>query len=422
MGLSGNMMKIGFCIAAFVVGCLFAVLVRSNNQAAPTKDGAATTLTKFTANVDDVEEKAVAPPMVLNIVKYPFGTVDDSPVSRYVCANKNGVSFEVIDWGAAIVAIKTKDRNGRFDNVVLNCEGLEGYQACDAYFGSTLGRFSNRIANGKFSLDGQEYSLSLNDDNHHLHGGAQGFDKRVWTTEEIVDAESVGVRMSLTSQAGDQGFPGTCETSVTYLLNNEDQLSVEFQATTDSPTPINLANQIFWNLDGEATESIASHRLRINADKRLVLDDQKIPTGYEQPVDGTRFDFRQLNEVGHFDYTRSSSVSIDKPLTPTNTFKGYDEDYTLNSQTGALASAATLISPKSGRKVEVWTTQPGLHLDTANTFAGLPASGGLQKHSGISLRPQHHADSPNQPDFPSTILRPGETYTQTTVFSFSIAE
>ena len=416
------MIKIGFCIAAFVVGCLFAVLVRSSNQAATAKDGTTTTLTKFTANPSGIEEDAVPPPMILNIVKYPFGTVDNSPVSRYVCTNKNGVSFEVIDWGAAIVAIKTKDRDGRFDNVILNCEGLEGYQACEAYFGAILGRFSNRIANGKFSLDDQEFSLSLNNDNHHLHGGAEGFDKRIWTTEEIVDADSIGVRMSLTSQDGDQGFPGTCETSVTYLLNNEDQLSVEFKATTDSPTPINLANQIFWNLDGDATESIASHQLRINADQRLVLDDQNIPTGDKQPVDDTRFDFRQLNEIGYFDHISSSPVSVDEPLMIADTFKGYDEDFVLNSQTGVLASAATLISPKSGRKVEVWTTQPGLHLDTANSFEGLPASGGLQKHSGISLRSQHHSDSPNQPNFPSTVLRPGETYTQSTVFSFSIAE
>ena len=416
------MIKIGFCVAAFVVGCLFAVLVRSNNHAAPANDATTKTLTKFTSTPSDIDEDSVTPPMVLNIVKHPFGTIDDSPISRYVCANKNGVSFEVIDWGAAIVAIKTKDRNGRFDNVILNCEGLEGYQACEAYFGAVLGRFANRIADGKFTLGGQEYSLSLNDTNHHLHGGAEGFDKRVWTTEEIVDADSVGVRMSLTSQDGDQGFPGTCEISVTYLLNNEDQLSVEFQASSDALTPINLTNQIFWNLDGDTTDSIASHLLRINADQRLVFDDQKIPTGDEQPVIDTRFDFRQPSEIGHFDHTRSSPVSPDEPLMIADAFNGYDEDFVLNSQTGVLASAATLISPKSGRKMEVWTTQPGLHLDTANSLDGLPASGGLQKHSGISLRTQHHSDSPNQPNFPSTVLRPGETYKQTTVFSFSIAE
>ena len=228
--------------------------------------------------------------------------------------------------------------------------------------------------------------------------------------------------MSLTSQDGDQGFPGTCEISVTYLLNNEDQLSVEFQASSDALTPINLTNQIFWNLDGDTTDSIASHLLRINADQRLVFDDQKIPTGDEQPVIDTRFDFRQPNEIGHFDHTQSSPVSPDEPLMIADAFNGYDEDFVLNSQTGVLASAATLISPKSGRKMEVWTTQPGLHLDTANSLDGLPASGGLQKHSGISLRTQHHSDSPNQPNFPSTVLRPGETYKQTTVFSFSIAE
>lgn len=411
-------MKIGFCIAAFVMGCLFAVLVRSSNQAAPAEDGTSTP-TQIATRLH-VEQDATPPPMVLNIVKYPFGNINDSPSSRYVCANKNGVSFEVIDWGASIVAIRTQDRDGKFDNVILNCEGLEGYQACEAYFGSTLGRFSNRIANGQFSLDGQEHSLSLNDESHHLHGGAEGFDKRIWSTEEIVDADSVGVRMSLTSQDGDQGYPGTCQISVTYLLNNEDQLSVEFEAATDAATPVNLSSQIYWNLDGDAAESVTKHQLQIDADQRLILDGQKIPTGDFQPVVDTRFDFRKLNEVGDFDLKTSSPVSIDEPLTMANTFKGFDDFFVLNSQSGTLASAATLVSPRSGRKVEVWTTQPGLQVETGNSFDGLPASGGLQKHAGISLRTQHHPNSPNQPEFPSTILRPGDSYKQMTVYSFSI--
>lgn len=415
-------MKIGFCIAAFLVGCLFAVLVRSNNQAAPADGSATKQTTPMAVNLEDVDQDNTPPPMVLNIVKYPFGEIDDLPVSRYLCANKNGVSFEVIDLGAAIVAIKTQDRDGKFANVILNCEGLEGYQACDAYFGAALGRFSNRISEGKFSLDGQQRSLSINQDGHHLHGGAAGFDKHIWSTEEIVDADSVGVRMSLTSQDGDQGYPGTCHISVTYLLNNDDQLSVEFEATTDAPTPINLTNQIFWNLDGDTPDSIASHQLRIDADQRLMLDEHKIPTGQTKPVVDTRFEFRTPAEVGRFDFTSSSPVSIDHPPVIADTFNGYDADFILNSQSGTLASAATLVSPKSGRKMEVWTTQPGLHLDTANAFDGLPASGGLQKHAGISLRTQHHPDSPNQPQFPSTILRPNNTYQQSTVYTFSIAD
>lgn len=415
-----NKMKIGFCIVAFAIGCLFAVLVRSSNQAAPAEAAATMTPTQLASQQTTAD--ALAPPRLLKIVKHAFGTSNEQPVSRYVCSNENGLAFEVIDRGASIVALKTADREKRFDNVILNCEGLEGYQACESYFGSTIGRFSNRIADGSFSIDGQPYSLSLNDGNHHLNGGNEGFDKQVWATEEIVDADAVGVRMSLTSPDGDQGYPGNCVVSVTYLLNNDDQLSIEFEAQSDKATPINLASQIFWNLNGDAADSIANHQLRIDSDQRLVLNDQQTPTGETQAVIDTRFDFRQLTTIGQFDHSISSPLSIDKPLTITDTFKGYQDDFVLNSQTGALAYAATLISPKSGRKVEVWTTQPGLHLDSANLLDGLPASGGLQKHSGISLRTQHHPDSPNRSEFPSVILKPGETYNQTTVYSFSIAE
>ena len=417
-----NNMKIGFCIAAFAIGCLFAVLVRSNNQAVSDDPDTATTQTRLSSRLDTTEQDAASPELRLNIAKLAYGVSNGLPVSRYVCSNKNGLSFEVIDWGATIVAINIKDRSGTINNVVLNCEELEGYQACNAYFGSTIGRYSNRIANGQFVLDGQQHSLSLNDDDHHMHGGSQGFDKQIWSTEEIVDADSVGVRMLLTSPDGDQGYPGTCLVSVTYLLNNDDQFSIELEADCDAPTPVNLTQQIYWNLDGNTSESVATHQLQIDADQRLVLNDQQIPTGKLESVTDTRFDFQKLVEVGLFDNSTSSPISIDKPQTIHDTFQGYNDNFVLNSQTGELASAATLVSQKSGRRMDLWTTQPGLHLDTANSLDGLPASGGLQKHTGILLQTQHHPDSPNQPKFPSTILRPGEKYKQTTVFSFSIAK
>ena len=412
-------MKIGFCIVAFIVGCLFAVLVRSSNQAASLEDVTALTPTQLAAQQDATN--ANAPPAVLKIVKHTFGLLDERPVSRYVCSNENGLSFEVIDLGATIVAVNTEDRAGSFDNVILNCEGLEGYQACHTYFGSTIGRYSGRIADGKFTLDGQLCSLSLNDESHHSNGGSHGFDKQVWTAEEIIDADAVGVRMSLTSPDGDQGYPGACQVNVTYLLNNDDQLSIEFEAQVDKATPINLANQIFWNLNGDATESVATHQLQIDSDQHLILDDQQIPTGKIQSIVDTRFDFRRRLTVGQFDHLAASPVTSVIPLTINDNFEGYNDNFVLNSQTGALAYAATLTSPKSGRKMEVWTTQPGLNLDSANSLDGLPASGGLQKHAGISLRTQHHPDSPNRSEFPSTVLLPGETYQQTTVYSFSIA-
>ena len=411
-------MKIGFCIAAFIIGCLFAVLIRSTKQDAPAENVSVTTPTRLAAEQDTDN----ADPMLLQIVKHPFGIYKDQPVSRYVCSNENGLSFEVIDWGASLVAVKTADRTGRFDNVILNCERLEDYQACEAYLGATIGRYSDRIANGSFSIDDKPYSLSLNDGKHHLNGGSKGFDKQIWTTEEIEDADAVGVRMSLSSLDGDQGYPGNCSVSVTYLLNNNDQLSIQFEARSDAATQINLANQIFWNLNGDATDSVATHQLRIDSDKRLVLDDQKIATGKIQSVADTRFDFRQLTSVGQFDLLSSSPVSITVPLTIDDSFRGYKDNFVLNSQAGTLAYAATLISPKSGRELEVWTTQPGLHLDSANLLDGQPASGGLQKHAGISLRTQRHPNSPDQPESSSTLLAPGETYNQTTVYSFSIAE
>ena len=412
-------MKIVFCITAFVVGCLFAVLVRSS--AAPAEDALVTATPTQLAAQQDAANTTTAP-STLKVVKHSFGTFDEHPVSRYVCSNENGLSFEVIDWGATIVAVNTEDREGQFNNVVLNCEGLEGYQACHSYFGSTIGRYADRIANGSFSLENQKYSLSLNDSNQHLNGGNHGFDKQIWATEEIVDADAVGVRMSLISADGDQGYPGNCEVSVTYLLNNDDQLSVKFEAQSDAATPINLASQIFWNLNGDATDSVATHLLRIDADQRLVLNEQRIPTGETKSVADTRFDFRLPVTIGQFDHLGSSPVSSTIPMTINSSFKGYQDSFVLNSKTGALAHAATLISPKSGRKVEVWTTQPGLYLDSADQLDGQPASGGLQKHTGISLRTQHHPDSPNRPEFPSTVVQPGETYEQTTVYSFSIVE
>ena len=416
----GKKMKIGFCILAFVVGCLFAVSVRSGNQSDLPEDVPATTPTQLDAQQENASGNA--PEMSLKIVKHSYGTFNEQPVSRYVCSNENGMSFEVIEWGAAIVAMSTADRQGKFDNVVLNCEGLEGYRACESYFGSTIGRFANRIASGSFSLGGQTHSLSLNKDNYHLNGGSEGFDKRVWASEEIVDADAVGVRMSLTSPDGDQGYPGTCLVSVTYMLNNDDELSIEFEAESDAPTPINLASQIYWNLNGDAADSVASHQLQIDADKRLILDDQKIPTGQMESVADTRFDFWQLTDAGQFDFFTSSPVSLDKPAGIDNTFRGYEDNFVLNSQSGELAYAATLVSPKSGRKMEVWTTQPGLYLDSANLLDGQPSSGGLQKHAGISLQTQHHPDSPNRPEFPSTVLKPGESYQQKTIYAFSIAE
>lgn len=415
-------MKLGFCFAAFVIGCLCAVLIRTNDTTAEANKTEASNplATSKDAQYDIRPNTADSDPMQLKIVKELYGALDDGrSVSKFVCTNSNGLSFEIVEYGATVIAVNTPDREGEFANIALSCEGLDGYRACTSYFGASVGRYCNRVANGRFVLDGKTIELSVNDGVNHLHGGKVGFDQRLWSSEEIVDADAVGVRMSLVSEDGDQGFPGNCTVSVTYLLNNDDELSIEFTAACDAATPINLTNHTYWNLDGAGVSRIYNHVLSIEADQVLELDEQDLPTGGYVDVQNTRFDFTSPRTIHPFNLGSSVGEAVSEAV---GKFAGYDNNFCLRSQTGVLMPGARLYSPASGRQLNIKTTEPGLQFYTGNFLDGLPGSGGFERHTGLCLETQHYPDSPNHAEFPSTILRPGKPFKKTTIISFSVVD
>jgi aldose 1-epimerase len=343
----------------------------------------------------------------MSIVKSPFGkTADNAEVSQYTCTNANGLVLKLMDYGAIITALETPDRNGKLQNITLGFPTLEGYLQRHPYFGATVGRYCNRIAKGKFTLDGKEYTLATNDKENHLHGGKVGFDKVMWQAEEVKTADAVGVRFHRSSPDGEEGYPGNLDVSVTYTLNNANELVIEFTATADKATPVNLTNHAYWNLSG-GTGTILEHEMTIQADKYLPVDAGLIPTGELADVAGTPFDFLKPTAIG----ARIQQIKSD-PV-------GYDHCYSLKSQDGSLALAARVRDPKSGRVMEVLTTQPGLQFYSGNFLDGQPANGSYPQYSGLCLETQHYPDSPNQPKFPTAILKPGETFHQKTVHRFS---
>ncbi len=345
----------------------------------------------------------------MNIEKTAFGqTEDGQEIDLYTCTNRHGLIVKLTNYGAIVVAVETPDRDGKLANITLGFENLAGYLQRHPYFGSTVGRYCNRIAKGKFTLDGQEYTLATNNGENHLHGGVVGFDKYVWEAQEIRDEDRVGIRFSRRSVAGEEGYPGNLDVAVTYALTNANELTVEFEATTDAATPCNLTNHNYWNLAGAGAGTIEKHELQLAADKYLAVDAGLIPTGELTDVSGTPLDFTSPQPIG----ARMKEIEAD-PV-------GYDHCYVLRSQDGSLAFAARVKDPSSGRVMEIHTTQPGIQLYTGNFLDGSDGAGGFQQYGAFCLETQHYPDSPNQPDFPSTILQPGDTYRQTTVHKFSV--
>jgi aldose 1-epimerase len=315
----------------------------------------------------------------------------------------------MIDLGATVTAFRAPDKDGLVEDITLSCNDIEGYEACTSFFGSTVGRYCNRIAKGKFSIDGVESTLATNNGENHLHGGKVGFDKRIWKAEELLDkdAKFVGLRFKLESADGDEGYPGKLNVAVEYILNNDNELKVEFTATTDKPTHVNLTNHNYWNLGGKGSGKILDHTLQLECDKYTPVDDGGIPTGELPAVEGSVFDFREATKIGsRFDQLKSDPI-------------GYDHNYVLRKQDGEMNLAATVVCEESGRKMEIHTTQPGIQFYTGNFLDGQPGSGGFNQHDAFCLETQHFPDSPNQSSFPSTLLKPGETYSQTTVHKFS---
>jgi aldose 1-epimerase len=340
-----------------------------------------------------------------------FGKLPDGgEVVLFTLFNSRGLQLRLINLGATIVGLDAPDRRGTFANVTLGLDSLEDYLRGHPCLGSTVGRYANRIARGRFSIDGRKYRLATNNGLNHLHGGQRGFDKILWQAETISGDGFAGVKFSLLSPDGDEGYPGNLSATVVYGLTDDNELHMDYTAMTDRPTVVNLTNHAYWNLtDGGAGDALG-HLLTIEADRYLPTDEGLIPSGELKPVADTPLDFLLPTAIG-------------ARLEQLGQLGGYDHCYVLNKPDGETgpALAATLVSPESGRMMEVYTTQPGVQLFSGNCLDGTLRSSGkvYRKHAGVCLETQHFPDSPNRPEFPSTLLRPGQTYRQTTIHRFS---
>ena len=356
-------------------------------------------------------------PAKLSIEKSSYGTTQQGEVvDLYTLRNANGLTAKVITYGASIESLEVPDRAGHFTNVNANCASLADYENKSPCFGAVVGRYANRIAHGRFPLEGKTVSVPKNAGPHHLHGGNLGFNKRVWKAEPVRGGDFVGVRLTYLSKDGEEGYPGNLACTVQYELNNRNEWKMEYLATTDKPTVVNLSNHSYWNLGGAQSGAALDEVLTINADRYLVADDTLIPTGEIKPVEGTPVDFRTPHRVGE----RISQIH-EKQFGG-----GYDHCLVVNRQSpGELVFCARLEDPASGRTMEVSTTQPGVQIYSANFPSGAftgPGGYAYPSHLGICLETQHFPDSPNHPEFPSTVLKPGETFREITVHRFGVSQ
>ena len=342
-------------------------------------------------------------------------THDGKPIEMVTLKNSHGMEVQAITYGAIITSIKVPDRAGKVADVVLGFDSPEQYWADPPppYFGAVVGRYGNRIAKGRFTLDGKTYTLATNNGPNALHGGNKGFDKQVWdvTTKEGADGSSA--IFSRTSKDGEEGYPGTLQARVTYTLTEKNELIVEYHATTDKATPVNLTQHSYFNLAGEGSGTILDHQLTIGADRYTPVDATLIPTGELAPVQGTPFDFRKPTAIG---------ARINEQNPQLKNGNGYDHNWVLNRTGTGLQHAVRLSDPKSGRTLDISTTEPGVQFYTGNFLDGtIKGKGGhvYGFRTGLCLETQHYPDSPNQKNFPSTILQPGKVYDTKTVFAFS---
>jgi aldose 1-epimerase len=343
-----------------------------------------------------------------------FGkTADGSPVNIFILVNRNGMEVHAMTYGGIITSIRVPDRNGTMADVVLGFDALQPYLAGHPYFGAIVGRYGNRIGKAQFSLNGHTYKLAANDGPNHLHGGLKGFDKRVWRADS--SPKGVSVVFSRTSQDGEEGYPGNVNVRVTYTLTDANALSIQYEATADKATPINLTQHTYFNLAGHNSGDILGHELTLNADRFTPVDATLIPTGELATVAGSPFDFRKSTPVGE---------RIDQPHDQLKKGMGYDHNFVLNGNGRGLRQAARVVEPKTGRTLEVATTEPGLQFYTGNFLDGsLKGKGGAiyNRRNGLCLETQHYPDSPNKPGFPTTILEPGQTYRSETVWTFGVS-
>lgn len=360
---------------------------------------------------DNTAEKPIDDTMQTNktatVTEQKYGTFEGQDVIQYTLTNAAGVVVKLINYGGTITNILVPDAAGNFEDVVLGFDSLAGYMSKEnPFFGCITGRYANRIAKGRFTLDGKEYQLPVNNNGNTLHGGINGFNRKFWSAEKLAGDSSI--RFSYTSKDGEEGFPGNCTSHVVYTLTPNNEVKIDYSATTDKATPINLTNHSYFNLSAGRDSTILSHEIFIHADRYVAVDNNLIPTGELLPVKGTSMDFNIPVAIG----TDIAKVS-----------GGYDHTFVLNKKNESQPElAVTLRHPGSGRYMEVFTTEPGIQFYSGNFLNGtVEGKKGVKyvKHGGLCLETQHFPDSPNQPNFPNTILRPGETYKHLTIYKFS---
>ena len=365
-------------------------------------------------SVDDEQQRGGGEKPIRGVNRTAFGqTRDGRAIEMYTLTNANGLEMRAMTYGGIITSLKVPDRLGQFDDVVLGFDAIDGYLKDPPYFGAIVGRYGNRIANAQFTLNGTTYKLAANNGPNHLHGGVNGFDKKVWDAVPGDTAEGLSVTFTRTSPDGEEGYPGTLQATVRYTLTDKNELVIDYRATTDKATPVNLTQHSYFNLAADGGD-ILGHELTIHASRYTPVDPTLIPTGELAPVQGTPFDFQKATAIG---------ARIDADNVQLKSGGGYDHNWVLDRTGSGLQPAARLVDPKSGRTLDVATTEPGLQFYSGNFLDGaITGKGGrVYKHrSGLCLETQHYPDSPNHPNFTSTILRPGQQYRSRTIFRFGV--
>ncbi|NIA29984.1 MAG: galactose-1-epimerase [Actinobacteria bacterium] len=343
----------------------------------------------------------------MNVKKELFGkTSDGTAIELFTLTNYNGMKARIMTYGAILVSLEVPDRNGKLADITLGYDDLAGYLKNNPYFGATVGRYANRIAKGRFTLNGVKYQLAQNDGENHLHGGVKGFDKVVWKGEPVKEANTVGVKLTYLNKDGEEGYPGNLSCTVVYKLTNENALIISYEATTDKATPINLTHHSYFNLAGQGNGDILNHKLMINADKYTPVDAGLIPTGEIRSVKNTPMDFTTPQTIG----SRIAEVK-----------GGYDHNYIINKKADEMGLVARVFEPTSGRVMEIYSTEPGVQFYSGNFLDGsITGKSGkvYRKYYGFCLEPQHFPDSPNKPQFPSVILNPGEKFESESIYKF----
>ncbi|WP_254085121.1 aldose epimerase family protein [Dawidia cretensis] len=347
------------------------------------------------------------------VAKVAYGTLPDGhAVEEYTLKNKNGVELKVINYGGIVTSLKVPDKRGVFEDVVLGFDSLKGYLGGSPYFGAIVGRYGNRIAKGKFTLDGQTYTLAQNNNGQHLHGGLKGFDKVFWQISEVSSSEGASLKLNYTSQDMEEGYPGTLQAEVVYTLTDNNEFKIAYTATTDKKTVVNLTQHTYFNLTGNAKRDILDHQVMLHADKFVPVDKVLIPTGKLKDVTGTPFDFRTATAVGQRVNDKDEQLILGG---------GYDHAWVLSPADSGKA-VASVYEPTSGRFLEVYTTEPAIQFYCGNFLDGTVVGkqgNAYPKRFGLCLETEHYPDSPNQPSFPTVVLNPGETYSTQTTYKFS---